>query len=212
MTRASLVAKAIALAQAVRDSRALLMKAMMEEDVRKVMGLCDEILKRIGDYISSGTGGTLLDYQKIMVLAEQARALLERATTGRSQPPLRALQGSDDDVEGEGDAVEDEGEMPPNDDLDEKDESELDEDDDSSGARWPSDQPKLPSRKKPRRPATRKDADAVTKSLGSDLVYGVASARLAGVLTEDEALSVLLPVRRRSKDSAIANVATGGAR
>jgi hypothetical protein len=203
MSRASLVKQAAELARTVRDARGAISKAMQQEDAVKVFSICDEILRRIGIYLSEG-GGTVMAYGQIQVLADEARNLLDRATTGRSNPPLRALQ-NEADTEEEAADMEDEGELPPNDDQDEKDESEseLDEGDDSSGARWPSEQPTLPS-KKPRKPRSRKKDD-FEKSMGSDLTYGVVNARLQGELSADEALNLLLPINRRK--GAVINVA-----
>jgi hypothetical protein len=192
------VKQAVELARTVRDARGALSKAMQQEDAVKVFSICDEILRRIGIYLSEG-GGTVMAYGQIQVLADEARNLLDRATTGRSNPPLRALQNEVDEEEAAD--MEDEGNLPPNDDQDDLDET------DDSVARWPSEQPKPPSGKRPRKRAARAkdDEDGLAKSLGSDLVYGVTGARLAGVLTEDEVLSALLPLKRRHKEGAVFN-------
>jgi hypothetical protein len=198
MSRASLVKQAAELARTVRDARGAISKAMQQEDAVKVFSICDEILRRIGIYLSEG-GGTVMAYGQIQVLADEARNLLDRATTGRSNPPLRALQ-NEADTEEEAADMEDEGEIPPNQDGQSQDD--LDEDD-SSGARWPSEQPKPPSGKRPRkRRAAAKEDEGFEKS-ASDVLSFQTKERLQGMDSADDFVNAILPIRRRTKDSAI---------
>jgi hypothetical protein len=219
MSRVSLVRKAFALSKVVRDSRAVLAKALGDESAMKAVALAQNIVEQVARFVENPAAFTIEDFRRLNAKIMAANKLVAQALTGQGQqPPLRGLQeaiaddavptprrlGSDDtDTE-----EESEPEIPPN--QDEKDEDEIDEGDVPSGARFPSEiQPKPPAGKRPRKPRARKKGDEEFEKSASAVLTFQAKERLQGLDSPDDFMNAILPIRRRTKDSAIMQTAGG---
>jgi hypothetical protein len=197
MTRASLIHKAFELLKLVQDTRAVIGKALGDEAAMRAVALAENIVQVVATFVENPSSFTIEDFRRLQAKIDAANKLVAQALTGQGQqPPLRTLQGEAADDEEAGDDTE----IPP--DVDQEGDD-LDEDD--SGARFPSEiQPRPPAGKKPRKPRTRKkdDEGEIERSAIID-ARETAELRMAGLLSKDDTIELLLPVRRKIRDSAI---------
>jgi len=209
MSREYLVRRAIELSKLVKDSRAVLAKAMDEDTLENVIALSQAIVAQIARFVQDPAQFSEADYQRVIAMQSECQELLDRAITGRGQTPLRGLEGSDDqegEPEGDDEEPASDQEKSPQEDFavsivprrkrkaDEPegiDVSETEDSDDPRQARWPSEQMK-PSQGKP--------AHGLAKSLGAQ------DERLRVLLAEPDIHDLLTPVSRKRKGSAIMNV------
>ena len=216
MSRASLIQRAIELQKLVKDSRAVLSLAAGEEAASDILGLLEEIIRRTGEFLSSGNEN-IEDYRRLQVMIDEARRLLNQALTGRDQVPIRKRAKGEDQEDVDADDENSRDEEPASEDekspqsdfavslvpkrrkkadepegIDVSEDDEESDSDDPAQARWPSEQMKPPSQGKA--------AHGLAKSLSAR------DERLRILLAEPDIRDLLTPVSRKRKGSAIMNV------
>jgi len=215
MSRESLIRRALELQRLTKDARATLSLAAGEEAAGDILGLLDEIVRRTGEFLSSGTKN-VHDFEKLQLLMQEVKRLLDAAHRGMGSPPLRKLDADDEQSQDEEPANDDQ--KSPQEDFavsivprrkrkaDSEDSEAIDveddeEDDDKSDprrgtvARWPSEQMKPPSQGKA--------VHGLAKSLSAR------DERLRILYAEPDIHDLLSPVSRKRKGSAIVNVRQG---
>jgi hypothetical protein len=189
-----LVRRAVELAKTLRDTRSVLAKALGDEAAMKAVALTQNILEGVAKFVENPQGFSIEDFRRLQAKIFAANELVAQALTGRGQqPPLRSLQGdAEEEEEADEEESQDETQVPPN----------LDEDVDSDSVLRPSQLPRPPPRKKAKRPANKGEVEELRKSATAILTFQ-AKERLQGVDTSDDFINGILPVRRRTRDSAI---------
>jgi hypothetical protein len=177
---------------------------MGDEMAMQAVALTQNILEGVARFVENPAAFSIEDFRRLNAKIMAANKLVAQALVGQGQqPPLRTLQGDAGEEEESGDE-QNLDEDPANLDQDDLDE------DDSSGARFPSEiQPRPPSGKRPRkRRAAKEEVEELRKSAGAVLTFQT-EERLQGMDSADDFVNAILPIRRRTKDSAIRQTAGG---